>query len=83
MGICDLYPLQTHLLEKHLKRARRRYVSMPRVASGSSPGSGEEHQGCSVHRKQTNHGDTELSKGRQMIGYGDQVSTTNLQRVYT
>jgi hypothetical protein len=83
MDICDPYPPRTHLGAERLKQARRRYVSRPRVASGSCLGSDEERQGCSVHRRQTVRGDTELSEGRQTIGYRDEDSVTDLQRAYT
>lgn len=68
MDIYDPYPLQTHPWAERLKRARRRYVSMPHVASGSYHDSDEGRRGCSVHQRQTGHGDTELLKNRQTVG---------------
>lgn len=65
MDIYDPYPPRKHLWAGRLKQARHRYVSRPRVASCSCPGSDEEHQGCSVHRRQTGHDDTKLLGGRQ------------------
>lgn len=84
MDTCDPYPLRTHPSVERLKRVRHRCVSMPRVAYGSYLGSDEERRGCSDHRRQTGHGDKELSEGFQLIGNSDQaVSFAHLQRAYT
>ena len=70
-GICDPYPPQIHPWAKHPKRVHRQYVSTPRAASGSCPGSDEERQECSDRRKRTDRGDKGLSENCQIVAHDD------------